>query len=59
MRETEIFYAPDGMNRGHRPEQTRQSTERPASRQGHEFEYDHDDGLVHEHHWARTSPERT
>jgi hypothetical protein len=47
------------MNRGHRPEQTRQSTERPASRQGHEFEYDHDDGLVHEHHWARTSPERT
>jgi len=51
-----MFFAPDGMNAGHRPQETRQSTERP-SRPDHR-DYDHDDGLVHEHQWARTSPER-
>ncbi len=58
MRTTMMFFAPDGMNAGHRPQETRQSTERPAGRPADQRDHDHDDGLVHEHHWARTSPER-
>ncbi len=61
MRMTTIFSAPDGMNAGSRAHEQRQSAERPARREAarHEAEdFDHDDGLVHDHHWARTSPER-
>jgi hypothetical protein len=57
MRQITIAFAPDGMNAGARAHETRQSAERPARREADEF--DHDDGLVHEHAWARTSPERT
>jgi len=56
MRQFTIAFAPDGMNAGARAHETRQSPERPARREAEEF--DHDDGLVHEHAWARTSPER-
>ncbi len=55
MRNTSIAFAPDGMS-GARAHENRQSAERPARREAEEF--DHDDGLVHEHAWARTSPER-
>jgi hypothetical protein len=53
MRTDTIFHAPDGMNAGNRTQETRQSQDRRD-----EQDFDHDDGLVHEHNWARTSPER-
>jgi hypothetical protein len=58
MHITTMLFAPDGMNAGHHPQETRQSTDRPNGRPADRRDDDHDDGLVHEHRWARTSPER-